>query len=141
MSAPVRFCMILLAALVLSIHCVEARAERLAHVGSRSLGVHESASGDSPRVTVLMAGQKVLVVSESDGWCGIEHEGGGELIGYVRCDKLMSSPTVADKEKPSYDGPNRTKHAPSSARSSIPAVKPGPRPYSDVTVRLYMTGW
>ncbi len=121
---------IALALLICAMMSGEASAARTAEVRPKELVVHKRASAASPVLTRLMTGQRVVVQSEASGWCRISVPGGKKPIGYVPCDALQT---------PSAPQPAASVPAAPQQLASLPA--PGPRPYSDITVKLYMADW
>ena len=122
---------IVLAFLVCIMMSGVAAAARTAEVGPNELGVHKRASAESPVLTRLMTGQKVVVESEASGWCRISVAGGKKPIGYVPCEDLKAP----SAPQPAASLP------PASQQTASPSQPAGPRPYSDITVRLYMADW
>ncbi len=106
--------------------------------------VHSEPSSKSKVLRSLSAGTAVTIEIEigtsDDAWCGITEEGTSSLTGYVPCRFLerktmpMGWKFIGSKE----DANNPPKPPPVRSAASPEKAK---RPYSDITVLLYMTTW
>lgn len=102
--------------------------------------VHLAPSARSKVVRSLNKGAEVIVGIEmktSDGdWCGIADQGMSSISGYIPCDSIEQLKKVPVAWKSIGPKSEANQSRPTASRSV-----PTPRPYSDITVRLYMTTW
>ena len=110
-----------------------------ATVNSESLTVFSRASSKSEIVKTLRKGDVVNVEFELEGtdgsWCGIIEEGQTSISGYVQCQYLNRQP----QQKKSWTSLNSSGDRERNSGKPSPSAKL--RPYSDITVILYMTSW
>ena len=140
--------------LFLAICCIlfsafESKAENedasQATVKSDSLTVFSRTSSKSETVKTLRKGDVVTVEFELEGtegaWCGIIEEGQTSISGYVQC-QYLERHTQQKKSWTSLgsSGPKESNTGIPS-RSGKPSHSAELRPYSDITVILYITSW
>ena len=140
--------------LFLAICCImlgvsESRAENedssQATVKNDCLTVFSRTSSKSEIVKKLKKGDVVTIEFELEGtegaWCSIIEEGQTSISGYVQCQHLQRQ--IPQKKSWTSLGPSGTKESnrgkPSYPQKTSPSSKL--RPYSDITVTLYMTSW
>ena len=140
--------------LFIALYCVmlgvcESRAENedssRATVKSDSLTVFSRTSSRSEIVKTLRKGDVVTVEFELEGtegaWCGIIEEGQTSISGYVQCQYLERQ--IQQKKSWTSLGSSGPKESNTGipSRSGKPSPSAELRPYSDITVTLYMTSW
>jgi hypothetical protein len=116
-----------------------------ATVKSDSLTVFSRTSSKSEIVKELRKGDVVTVEFELEGtegaWCGIIEEGQTSISGYVQCQYLERQ--TEQKKSWTSVGSSGVKESnkgrPYQQGKTSPSSKM--RPYSDITVTLYMTSW
>ena len=115
-----------------------------ASVKADAVDVHSEMSSTSKVVKTIRKGDTVIVEFEMEGpggaWCGIIEEGQADISGYVPCNSLEREGTkTLWRAVGSKNITESTRPLPAGRTSSSPAGKK--RPYSEVTVLLYMTSW
>jgi hypothetical protein len=138
--------------LFLAICCIlfsalESKAENedagQAKVKSESLTVFSRTSSKSEIVKTLRRGDVVTVEFELEGtegaWCGIIEEGQASISGYVQCQYLERQ--TEQKKSWTNLGSSGAKESNSGKYYQQGKAPPSSklRPYSDITVTLYMT--
>jgi len=116
-----------------------------AAVKNDSLTVFSRASSKSETVKKLKKGDVVTIEFELEGteeaWCSIIEEGQTSISGYVQCQHLQRQ--IPQRKSWTSLGPSGAKESnigkPSYPQKTSPSSKL--RPYSDITVTLYMTSW
>jgi hypothetical protein len=112
-------------------------------VKSESLIVHSEISEKSEIVKQLKKGDIVIVELEITGeteWCGIRQKGQKMLLGYVPCHYLERQ-EISKSEGKSAGTESVSKAKPLRSERPISIREKKNRPYSDITVILYMTSW
>jgi uncharacterized protein YgiM (DUF1202 family) len=116
-----------------------------ATVKSDSLTVFSRTSSKSEIVKTLRKGDVVTVEFELEGtegaWCGIIEERETSISGYVQCQYLERQ--IQQKKSWTSLGSSGPKESNTGipSRSGKPSSSAKLRPYSDITVTLYMTSW
>jgi hypothetical protein len=112
-------------------------------VKSESLIVHSEMSEKSEIVEQLKKGEVVIVELEIAGdteWCGIRQKGQKMLLGYVPCHYLERL-EISKPEGKSAGTESVSKAKPLRSEKPNSIREKRNRPYSDITVILYMTSW
>ncbi len=116
-----------------------------ATVNTDSLTVFSRTSSRSEIVKNLRKGDVVNVEFELEGtegaWCSIIEEGQTSISGYVQCQYLERQ--IQQKKSWTSLGSSGPKESNTGipSRSGKPSPSAKLRPYSDITVTLYMTPW